>query len=151
MAKKPVRVFLDSNVILSGLLSEKGSPRLILDVLSLQLPDLQGVTGEYNILEIERNLARKMPNLLPLYRKYLPLLGLSIVPLPAPETIAAMAGKSVAKDLPVLASAMVCQADYLVTGDKKDFAKAKESGECCFQVVNPAEFLAGVLQVLIVK
>ena len=151
MEKQPVRVFLDSNVILSGLLSEKGSPRLILDVLSLQIPDLQGVTGEYNILEIERNLARKMPNLLPLYRKYLPLLGLEIVPLPAPETIAAMAGKSVAKDLPVLASAMACQADYLVTGDKKDFAKAKESGEYCFQVVNPAEFLAGVLQALIVK
>lgn len=151
MAKQPVKVFLDSNVILSGLLSERGAPRLILDVLTLRLPALQGATGEYNILEIERNLSRKMPNLLPIYRKYLPLLGLEIVPLPAPETIAVMAGQSVAKDLPVLASAAACQADYLVTGDKKDFAKAKESGEYCFQIVSPAEFLTKVLQALTAK
>jgi predicted nucleic acid-binding protein len=151
MAKHPIKVFLDSNVILSGLLSDRGAPRLILDVLSLRLPALQGATGEYNILEIERNLARKMPNLLPIYRKYLPLLDLEIVPLPAPETIVGMAGQSVDKDLPVLASAAACRADYLVTGDKKDFAKAKESGEYCFQIVSPAEFLAGVLQALMAK
>lgn len=151
MAKHPVKIFLDSNVILSGLLSERGTPRMILDVLTLHLPVLQGATGEYNILEIERNLARKMPNILPIYRKYLPLLCLEIVPLPEPETIAAMAGQSVAKDLPVLASAMACQADYLVTGDKKDFAKARESGKYCFQVMSPAEFLTGVLQVLTAK
>jgi predicted nucleic acid-binding protein len=151
MARYPVKVFLDSNVILSGLLSDRGAPRLILDVLSLRLPVLQGATGKYNILEIERNLARKMPNLVPIYRKYLPLLDLEIVPLPSPETIEAMAGQSVDKDLPVLASAAACRADYLVTGDKKDFAKAKESGQYCFQIVSPTEFLAGVLQALVAK
>ena len=149
MEKHPVKVFLDSNVILSGLLSDRGAPRLILDVLSLRLPVLQGATGKYNILEIERNLARKMPNLVPIYRKYMPLLDLEIVPLPSPETIEAMAGQSADKDIPVLASATACHADYLVTGDKKDFAKAKESGEYCFQIVSPAEFLTGALQALI--
>jgi predicted nucleic acid-binding protein len=149
MAKQRVKVFLDSNVILSGLLSDRGAPRLILDVLSLRLPVLQGATGRYNILEIEWNLARKMPNLVPLYRKYLPLLDLEIVPLPSPETIEAMAGQSADKDIPVLASATACRADYLVTGDKKDFAKAKESGEYCFQIVSPTEFLTGALQALI--
>jgi hypothetical protein len=133
------------------LLSDRGASRLILDVLSLRLPALQGATGKYNILEIERNLARKMPNLLPIYRKYLPLLDLEIVPLPAPETMASMAGQRVNKDLPVLASAAACRADYLVTGDKKDFAKAKECGVYCFQIVSPAEFLAGVLQALMAK
>jgi len=151
MAKNPVKVFLDSNVILSGLLSDRGAPRLILDVLSLGLPVLQGATGKYNILEIERNLARKMPDLVPIYRKYLPLLDLEIVPLPSPATIEAMAGQSVAKDLPVLASAAACRADFLVTGDKKDFAKAKKSGGYCFQIVSPAEFLTGALQALIAK
>ena len=149
MEKHPVKIFLDSNVILSGLLSDRGAPRLILDVLSLRLPVLQGATGKYNILEIERNLARKMPNLVPIYRKYMPLLDLEIVPLPSLETIQAMAGQSVDKDLPVLASATACRADYLVTGDKKDFTKAKESGGYCFQIVSPAEFLAGALQALI--
>jgi len=45
MQKKVVRVFLDSNVILSGLLSEKGSPRILLDLLSLRLPFLAGDRG----------------------------------------------------------------------------------------------------------
>jgi predicted nucleic acid-binding protein len=151
MEKHPVKVFLDSNVILSGLLSDRGAPRLILDVLSLRLPVLQGATGKYNILEIERNLARKLPNFVPLYRKYMPLLDLEIVPLPLPETIEAMAGQSADKDIPVLASATACHADYLVTGDKKDFAKAKESGEYCFQIVSPTEFLAGALQTLVTE
>jgi len=151
MEKHPVKVFLDSNVILSGLLSDRGAPRLILDVLSLRLPVLQGATGKYNILEIERNLARKMPNLVPIYRKYMPLLDLEIVSLPSPETIEAMAGQSADKDIPVLASATACHADYLVTGDKKDFAKAKESGEYCFQIVSPAEFLTGALQTLVTE
>jgi predicted nucleic acid-binding protein len=35
MGKKVVRVSLDSNVVLSGLLSERGAPRIILDLLSL--------------------------------------------------------------------------------------------------------------------
>lgn len=47
-----------------------------------------------------------MPNLVPLYRKYLPLLDLEIVPLPSPEMLEAMAGQSVDKDLPVLTSAV---------------------------------------------
>lgn len=151
MARDPVKVFLDSNVILSGLLSDRGAPRLILDVLSLRLPVLQGATGKYNILEIERNLARMMPNLVPIYRKYMPLLDLEIVPLPSPKTIEAMSGQSVDKDLPVLASAVACRADYLVTGDKKDFSKAIGSGEYGFQIVSPAEFLTGALQTLVTE
>ena len=55
MAKKRFKVFLDSNVIISGLFSDKGSPRIILDLLCLDLPVLAGATGQYNIIEIERN------------------------------------------------------------------------------------------------
>jgi hypothetical protein len=38
MAIRIVRVFLDSNVILSGLLSDQGAPRTILDLLTLKVP-----------------------------------------------------------------------------------------------------------------
>ena len=57
-----MRVFLDSNVILSGLISDKGAPRIILDLLSLKLTSITGLTGEYNIIEIERNLKKKLPS-----------------------------------------------------------------------------------------
>jgi hypothetical protein len=51
-----VRIFLDSNVILLGLLSERGAPRILLNPLSLRLPFLIGSTGRYNLIEIERKL-----------------------------------------------------------------------------------------------
>jgi len=143
MAKKSVKVFLDSNVILSGLLSDKGASRVILDLLCLGLPMLAGAIGEYNVIEIERNLKKKMPGVLPVYRKYLPLLSLEVVPLPSSEAIRKLFGIIADKDVPVLASAISCDADFLVTGDKKDFIKLK--GKYSFRIVSPAEFLDVIL------
>ena len=141
MEKERVRIFLDSNVIISGLFSDRGAPRIVLDLLSLGLPVLSGVTGEFNIVEIERNLKRKMPEVLPRYREYLPLLNLEIIPLPTPKEIRELKGHVAEKDLPVLASAVKARADFLVTGDKKDFGKASKTGNYPFRIVSPAELL----------
>jgi len=92
MVKKEVKVFLDSNVIISGLFSDKGAPRIILDLLCLGLPVLAGMTGQYNIIEIERNIKKKMPEVLSLYKEYLPKLNLEIIPLPASEKIRDLSG-----------------------------------------------------------
>ena len=50
------------------------------------------------------------------------------------------------KDITVLASAISCNADYFVTGDKKDFAGPKGSGKYPFQIVSPLKFLEKVLR-----
>ena len=81
--RKKCKVFLDSNVLLSGLFSDKGAPRIILDLLTLNLPILAGATGRYNLIEVERNLKKKMPQAMPLYHKYLPRLRLEIVEMPS--------------------------------------------------------------------
>jgi len=143
MAKKGVKVFLDSNVIISGLFSDKGAPRVILDLLCIGLPVLAGATGEYNIIEIERNLTKKIPDALPVYRKYLPLLNLEVIPLPSPVEIKKLSGLTSDKDMPVLASAISGDVDFLVTGDKKDFIKLK--GKCSFRILSPSEFLDIIL------
>jgi predicted nucleic acid-binding protein len=143
MERKSIKVFLDSNVIISGLFSDKGAPRVILDLLCLGLPVLTCTTGEYNIIEIERNLTKKMSGVLPVYRKYLPLLNLEVIPLPAPEVIRKLFGLTSDKDIPVLASAIIGNVDFLVTGDKKDFIKLK--GKYAFRILNPADFLDAVL------
>ena len=143
MAKKSVKVFLDSNVIISGLFSDKGAPRVILDILCLGLPVLTGVTGEYNLIEIARNLTKKMPDVLPIYKKYLPLLNLEVIPFPSSGEINKLSGATSDKDIPVLASAIRGDVDFLVTGDKKDFVKLK--GKCPFKVLTPAEFLDVIL------
>jgi len=140
MERKPVNVFLDSNVILSGILSEKGAPRIILDVISLGMPFLRGITGKYNILEIERNLTRKLPQVLRVYRRYLPKLNLTVVPLPSIKELSPFFGLTDDKDIPVLASAAKGHADFLVTGDKKHSTKLKKTS-FPFTIIGPSEFL----------
>jgi predicted nucleic acid-binding protein len=143
--RRRCKVFLDSNVLLSGLFSDKGLPRIILDLLALDLPVLAGATGRYNLMEVERNLKKKMPKALPLYHTYLPRLGLEVVALPTVETVRSMAGVIAEKDIPVLASAIACGAEYLITGDKKDFAKLKMAQQRYrLTIVSPSEFVETV-------
>ncbi|OHE59959.1 MAG: hypothetical protein A2Z47_04280 [Thermodesulfovibrio sp. RBG_19FT_COMBO_42_12] len=145
MAGKRFKVFLDSNVIISGLFSDKGAPRIILDLLCLGLPFLIGATGQYNLVEIERNIMKKMPQVLPLYKEYLPKVNLEIVPLPSSKDIKKLFGHISDKDMPVLASAIMGNADFLVTGDKKDFAKLEAKNKYHFKILTPAEFLNIIL------
>ena len=141
MAKKTVRIFLDSNVILSGLLSDRGAPRLILDVLSMELPHLVAITGQFNIIEIERNIRKKAPKVLPIYREYFPKLRIELVPMPTPAEVTKQSGIIADKDTPVLVSAIKGKADFLVTGDKKHFDKLKKAGTFPFIITSPSDFL----------
>jgi len=145
MGKKVVRVFLDSNVILSGLLSERGAPRILLDLLNLGLPFLIGSTGRYNLIEIERNLKKQMPGLLLLYKDYLPKINLKVIPLPRPEDIRSFSGQIAEKDIPVLISAIRSRADFLVTGDKQHFGKMKDLDKYPIHIVTPSEFMDPIL------
>ena len=145
MAKKISRIFLDSNVILSGLFSEKGAPRIILDILSLKLPFLIGLTGKYNLIEIERNITKKLPAALPLYRAYFAKMNLEIIPIPSHEEMKKFASAITEKDMPVLVSAIKGKADFLITGDKKDFEHLKTKGSYAFKIVSPSEFVEIIL------
>jgi predicted nucleic acid-binding protein len=146
MAGRPVKVFLDSNVILSGLISEIGAPRIILDLLSLGLPQLAGATGRYNLMETERNLAKRMPALIPIYQDYLPKMRLVEVPLPTAGQLQKHSGLAPAKDLPVLVSALRWHADFLVTGDKKYFEKAKRDADLPLRIVTPTELIEALAE-----
>ena len=141
MAKKTLKIFLDSNVILSGLLSDKGAPRVILDILCLGTPFLKGVTGEYNIMEIERNIQKRLPAILDVYRFYIRKLQLEIVPLPSLKAVKLYFGKIADKDAPVLASAVIARADYLVTGDKKDFGRFRDDERFTPKMISPSELV----------
>jgi predicted nucleic acid-binding protein len=149
MPKRISKIFLDSNVILSGLISDKGPPRIILDVSTLRLPFLMGSTGEYNLIEIERNLKKKMPGLLSVYKRYLPSLNLKVIPLPRPAEIRESSGQIADKDIPVLISAIRGKADFLITGDKQHFERLKTSRKYPFKIITPSEFLDAILPEII--
>ena len=118
---------------------------MILDLLTLHLPILAGATGRYNLMEVERNLKKKMPAAIPLYREYLPKLGLEVVALPSRETVRSLAGVIAEKDIPVLASAIACSSEYLITGDKKDFSGLKTAKRYTLTIISPSEFIETVL------
>jgi len=73
-------------------------------------------------------------------RNHMSHLGLDIVPIPSRKDIEPLAGMTATKDLPVVASAIIGQADVLVTGDKKHLLKIKR-GSFPFLILSPGEFL----------
>jgi predicted nucleic acid-binding protein len=107
------------------------------------------MTGRYNITEIERNIKKKMPEVISLYHEYLPKLNLEIIPLPPLKDIKSLSGDISDKDAPVLASAMTGKVDFLVTGDKKDFMIPSKRGKYPFKIVSPSEFLEKILPVIL--
>ncbi len=135
-----LRIFLDSNVLLSALFSDRGAPRRILDLLAARLPPLQPLVGAFNLLEIERNLGKRLPEAWPAARGLIEKLGFEIVPLPAASAVAAWTPRVVAKDAPVIASAVAGKASVLVTGDKKDLL-GLEDDRLAFPILSPAAFL----------
>lgn len=149
MDPKRNRVFLDSSIILSGLFSGEGPPRLILDILCLGLPVLCGVTGRFNVLEIERDLEKGSPRALPVYLEYLPLLNLEIVPLPTREDLRPHLARVESRDAPVLASAANGRADFLVSEDRGLLAADGGIDRPRFRAAEPREFLDRILPAIL--
>ena len=145
MAARAAKVFLDSNVLISGFISGGGPPRMILELLSRDQPYLCAATGRYNIIEIERDIAKKAPASLPTYMEHIKKLALTVVPMPTEAEVEAWPWPVARKDVPVLVSARSWGADFLVTGDKEHFDGLKTIAELPFRILSPAEFLASVL------
>jgi predicted nucleic acid-binding protein len=145
MERKTTKVFLDSDVILSGLTSDRGAPRLVLDILSLDLPVLRGVTGRYNLSEIERSIAGTLPAARRAWNDGLPKMNLEIVFLPFLDEMAPFRGVVDDEDLPVLTSAVIARADYVLTDDTKRLARIKRAAGLAFVGCPPADFLDHVL------
>jgi predicted nucleic acid-binding protein len=139
-----LRIFLDSNVVLSAFFSDRGAPKRIFDVLAARLPPLQPIIGAYNLLEIERNLGKRLPGAWPAVRDLIERLGFETVALPDAAAVAEWTLRVAAKDAPVIASAVAGKASVLVTGDKKDLLGLKDA-RLDFPIVSPADFLDSFL------
>jgi predicted nucleic acid-binding protein len=145
MERRTVKIFLDSNVILSGLISDRGGPRLILDILSLGLPVLRGVTGRYNLTEIERSIVTKLPTVNPVLNDCLSKMNLELVFLPFSDEMEPFRGMVDDKDLPVITSASIARADYFVSGDERLLSRLRRAASFPGRPCRPDEFLNDLL------
>ena len=136
-----LRVFLDSNVLISALIGDPDSaPVILVDWLAGGQPGPM-ITSVANVAEVERNLKRKLPAALPVWQAFLARSGIKVVP----DTKSRTRGIN-AKDAPIVAAAVRAGATYLVTGDKRLLAEMERSGIGSPLQVTPRQMLNVLLQ-----
>jgi predicted nucleic acid-binding protein len=141
-----LRLFLDSNVLASGIVSEWGLDKAVLSLCAARICRL--VLAEAVREEVEENLllhakqlsAASADKLIDNYRGLIKLTRPELVPYPGADAV--QANRHLIRhtaDLPVLLSAMAAKPDWLLTKNTKHFTQtvAQRTG---LRIATPAEF-----------
>ncbi|MGH2447523.1 MAG: PIN domain-containing protein [Chloroflexota bacterium] len=142
-AKGLIKVCLDSSVLIAGAISPHGSAR---DLLDAGLDDRASLYLSTLVLqETERNLARKAPAALPMFRLFIDALRPQLVD-PSTEQVLEAARVVEPKDAPIVAAALAAHADVLATYDRKHLsAQANAIHQHFHLVAAPAEEILLIL------
>lgn len=133
------KVFIDTNVLISGLASKTGASAAILDLGEAE--EIVIVMSQHVLVEADRVFALKFPHLSKSFRAFIKNLSPLLLDDPSPQAVRE-AGKVIeADDAPILAAAKDSRLSYLVTLDKKHFNTNKVKAYVSVPVVTPAEFL----------
>jgi putative PIN family toxin of toxin-antitoxin system len=135
------RVFLDSNVIFSGIYSSKGAPTVILE--RFIEGRLMVVVSQQVMDEVIRTIKEKLPEGLPALRKLLVNAPPEIRKDPTPEEIKRWSELLDIGDAAILAAAVVAQPNYFITGDKHFIENPEIAEKAGLQIVTPAQFIEG--------
>ncbi len=136
-----ITVFLDSNVLISALIgSAHSAPVVLVDWLASS-PAAALITGRCCIQEVERNLARKLPQARPLWQHFVSASGIHIVPCPRTRI-----GGINAKDAAIVAAAVSASATHFVTGDKRLLAQMRAAKSKLPTALTPREMLEVLLK-----
>jgi hypothetical protein len=121
-----LRIFVDADVLFAGSASpsEHGASLILLRLGELTLID--AVASEQVILEVERNLMRYLPSQMATFR-FLVSRCLRIVADPIEDELHQYRGLADAKDLPILASAVREQCQWLATFNVRDYIPGHSS------------------------
>ena len=139
MDVKSWRVFLDSSVLVSGVISQTGASPAILDL---------GEAGEIIIIlskgvlvETDRVFEKKFPGLIGDFRRFIKNLSPIVTDDPTKEEIREAEGAIDKDDAPILAAAKKENIHYLVSLDTKHFHSHKARQYLKSPIVTPAQFL----------
>lgn len=132
------RVFLDSNVIFSGLYSSKGAPGKILELFIKG--EIEVVVSQQVLDEVVRTVKDKLPEALPALNTLLVNTPPEVVPAPEIEKIKKWPGVLSLADAAILAAVHASQTYIFITGDRRFFKSTILSGTGIF-IETPATFL----------
>ena len=134
------RVFLDTNVLIAGLLSPAGPPAAILDLGEAE--EIVLVVSRQVLVEADRVVGKKFPALLERYRLFIKNLRPLLVEDPPRQAVREAERVIHHDDAPILAAAKQAKVEYLVTGNTRHFASEKVRTFLPIPLLTPAEFLA---------
>ena len=137
--ERPI-IFVDSSVLVAAAISARGSARDLI---------VAGLRGELRLRisslvleETERNLSAKAPAALPLFAVVRESLEGDLVDPPG-DLVVEVAKVVEPKDAPIVAAALVAQAWYLATYDRKHLLRQKEQIEAEYpiRIMMPSEIV----------
>lgn len=136
------KLFMDSSALMAGILSAEGGARALLLLSENNKIDL--VVSEQVITEVERNIARKAPKLLPFARELILQAKINILLDPKPEILKdRIDWISHIADLPILAAAADAQVDFLITLNTRHFMDDPQSSiKSGLRIGTPGDALA---------
>ncbi|HOV79186.1 MAG TPA: putative toxin-antitoxin system toxin component, PIN family [Bacillota bacterium] len=137
MNTNPIKVFLDSSVIIAGLASATGASHKVLALAELKL--IRPYVSEDVISEVLRNAQKKLPDSLAHFYMLFKILPFRIVD-PTVKDLEHAKTLINNKDAPILAAAMAGQADWLLSLDKH-FLAAGLQEKAGFAIGPPGKFL----------
>jgi len=139
MARVRPHPFVDTNVIFSGLYNPAGPPG---QILSLHVQGHIRIAVSNQVLtELVRNVSRKHPEQLALLQNLLISAPPEVVADPAAVDVRKCEVFINATDAPIVAAAVACHADCIVTGNTRDFT-TDVARQAAIRILTPAEYLA---------
>lgn len=133
-------MFLDTNVLIAGLLSRTGASAAILDLGEAE--EILVVVSQQVLVEADRSFLAKFPHLIERYRMFIKNLSPLLVDDPSPRAVTEAIQAINADDAPILAAAKAESIKYLVTLNTKHFLTPKVRAFLAAPILTPGEFLA---------
>jgi predicted nucleic acid-binding protein len=137
-----LRIFLDSNVFISGIYSPIGAPYQILRLHSSER--LRIVVCQLVIIEVIRNLKAKKPEGLPVLYRLLYNSPPEIIVNPGEEDITIWKEYLDNEDAIILAAAIGAGVDCFISGDRHFHSAGLKSQNMNLKILTPAEFVAAL-------
>lgn len=139
MRRQKPKVFLDTSALIAGVVSAKGAARAVLQLAETGL--IEVIVSKQVVVEADRNIEEKLPELLDAYREFIALLSPLLIDDPHHKDIKGFLEMINPDDAPILAAAVNAGADFLVTWDRKHFIGRKFDLQNNMKIVTPGEFL----------
>lgn len=133
------RIFFDTSVYIAALLSAEGAARELLRLVEGKA--IRMVVSEEVIVEVDRVLCGKFPELIQESRKLWKYLAPEIAPNPTVESIKPFLHKLAKGDAAILCSAALAKVSAFVTWNTRDFMDPGISALVNFPIVIPANGL----------